>query len=104
MELEDVLFYAIPLGIAAFFLFRFLKYGGFRGALYGSRVVRTVGELELGRKAGATATLRVHVLENGDIVLEQSARALLGASINGIPLSRDHARTVAELLKRAADA
>src|SRR5262245_50208326 len=87
--------------VAAFLLFRFLKYGGMRGMLYGSAVARTVGEVELERKWGITTTLRVHVLENGKVVLEQSSRALLSASLNGNLLSQSEAERLIALLQQA---
>jgi hypothetical protein len=62
--------------IVGYFAFRFFKYGGLRGALYGSTVVRTIGEVQLERFGGATTAFRVHVLENGRILISllQQAR------------------------------
>ena len=97
IELSFVPFAAI----AAYFLYRFVKYGGFRGMIYGSKVARTIGEVELDRSYGVTTTLRVHVLEDEKIVLEQSSRALLSGSISGTPMTPDQADRLADLLRRA---
>lgn len=95
-------FFLIPfVVVVGFFVYRFLKHGGMRGMLYGSGVARTVGEVQLERRRGMTTTLRVHVLENGEVVLEQSSRALLAASINGVPLSSTEADRLIALLKEA---
>ena len=50
---------------------------------------------------GTTTTLRVHVLEDGQIVLEQSSRALLAASMNGTPLTVTEADRLIALLQQA---
>ncbi len=104
MQWDDALFYIPFLAFVAFFLFRLLKHGGLRGAMYGSKVARTIGEIDLGRRSGAHTTLRVHLLENGEVVVEQSMRAMLGASIQGAQMSKEHAKALLTLLKVATDA
>ena len=95
-------FFWVPFAvIAAILLFRILKYGGLRGAIYGAPVARTVGEIELLRKMGSSMMLRVHVLEDGRIVIEQSARAPLAASISGIPLSTTETDRLIAMLQQA---
>lgn len=101
MEALDNFFWVPFAAIGAFILYRFIKYGGFRGALYGSAVVRTVGEVELDRRMGASTTLRVHVLENGQIILEQSSRALVAASVSGMALTAAQAEALSALLQQA---
>lgn len=96
MTILDQFFWLPPVAFAAFFLFRLIKYGGFRGMLYGSTVLRTVGEVELTRTFGLTTSLRVLVLENGKVVLEYS-----GGSNRGIPLSADHTEKLISLLQQA---
>ena len=66
--------FAVVAALLGYFGFRFFKYRGFRGAFYGSRLVRTVGELQLQPFLGISTKLRVHVLEDGRIVLEKSRR------------------------------
>jgi hypothetical protein len=101
MEVLDNYFWVPFAALAAFFLYRILKHGSLRGMLYGSAVARTIGEVDLGRRMGATTTLRIHVLENGQIVLEQSSRAALGASLSGMPLSTAEADRLIALLQQA---
>lgn len=104
MQFPDGLFSLVFAAVVIFFVFRFVKYGGLRGALYGSRIARTIGEVDLGRVAGASTTLRVHLLENGNVVVEQSSRALLGVSLQGVPMSRENAGRLVALLEEAANA
>jgi hypothetical protein len=101
MEVLDNYFWIPFAALAVFFLYRFLKHRSLRGMLYGSAVARTIGEIPLGQRMGATTTLRVHILENGQIVLEQSSRAALGASLSGIPLSAAEADSLVALLQQA---
>ena len=101
MELLDNFFWVPFAVVAAIVLFRVLRHGGLRGALYGSAVAKTIGEIELGRKIGTTMTLRVHVLEDGQIVVEQASRAPFGASLTGIPLNTAQTDQLIALLQRA---
>ncbi len=101
MEIPTSLFLVCFAAFVGYFLFRVFKYGGLRGALFGSAIARTVGELELGRVSGATHTLRVHVLENGKIVLELKSRTMLSASLHGYPMTTDNAGQLVALLQQA---
>jgi hypothetical protein len=85
-EVIDNLFwvpFAVAVPVIAVLLYRLLKHGyrllkhgyrllkhGFHAMIYGSAVARTIGEIDL----SPTTTLRVFVLENDQIVLEQSYR------------------------------
>lgn len=70
MPIPESLFFVIFAGLAGYFVYRYVKYGEFRGALYGSAITRTVGEVELAGSSSTTTTLRVHVLEDRRIILE----------------------------------
>ena len=101
MEIPVPLFFVGFAAIAGYFVFRLIKYGGLRGALYGSAIARTIGEVELSQVSGVKHTLRVHVLENGRIVLEQSSRTMLSASLHGLPMTTDDADRLVSLLQQA---
>lgn len=62
MELWDRVFWVPFAALAAFLVYRWFKFRGLRGMLYGSPVARTIGELELAQAAGDITILRVHVL------------------------------------------
>ena len=101
MPIPENLAFFVIVAVFGYFVFRFFKHGGLRGALYGSPVVKTFGDIQLARFAGATSTLRVHLLEDGRIVLEQSSRAMLAASMRGIPMGPIDADQLIKLLQRA---
>jgi len=71
------------------------------GALYGSAIARTVGEVQLQGSSSATTTLRVHLLEDGRIILEVSSRATMAATLHGYPMTVGNAGELAELLQLA---
>jgi hypothetical protein len=98
---SESLFPLFFLGVVAYFGYRFFKHGGFRGAMYGSAVVKTFGDIQLAPRAGSTTTLRVHLLADGRLVLEQSSRALLAAAVTGIPMERIDVDRLIVLLQQA---
>jgi hypothetical protein len=101
VPIPESLFFLAFGSVVAWFLYRLLKYGGFRGAMYGSRVARTVGELALERRLGASKTLRVHVLEDGRIVLEETTRASLSIAMTGTTMSPAETDRLLGLLQQA---
>lgn len=101
MEIWDRVFWIPFAALAVFFVYRWFKFRGLRGMLYGSAVARTVGEFELAQAAGDVTILRVQVLEDGRIVLEYSTREALGASVGGTPLSTADADRLIALLQQA---
>ena len=101
MPIPESFFPFVFLPMVAYFGYRFFKHGGFRGAMYGSAVVKTFGDIQLVSHAGATTTLRVHLLADGRIVVEQSSRALIAAAVSGIPMQPIDADRLIVLLQQA---
>jgi hypothetical protein len=101
MPIPESLFFVVFAGFVGYFVYRYVKYGGFRGALYGSAIARTVGEVELQGPSSATTTLRVHLLEDGRIILEVSSRATMAATLHGYPMTVGNAGELVELLQQA---
>jgi hypothetical protein len=101
MDLWDRVFWVPFAALAAFLVYRFFKFRGLRGMLYGSPVARTTGEIELAQAAGDVTILRVHVLEDGRVVIEYSTREALGAGVGGMPLSATEADRLIALLQQA---
>ena len=101
MPAPEILFAIVFLTVFGFFIVRFVKYGGLRGALYGGRVVETFGDVEVSRYGSTKTVLRVLLLEDGRIVLEQSSRAVLAASMSGFPMSPSEAERLIQFLQQA---
>src|SRR6516225_5216489 len=78
-------------------VYQVVKNRGFKGAMFGAPVARTVGELDLGRIGGMRTTLRVHILQGRDatspkVGLGLVSKSLTSASMGGIPLTSGQAR------------
>jgi hypothetical protein len=101
MPIPESLFFAVFAIVAGWFIFRFVKYGGLRGALYGSAIARTVGELALDDPGTVRTTLRVHVLEDGRTVLEVSSRTSLSIRMMGYPMTSGNVDELVALLQGA---
>jgi hypothetical protein len=107
MDLQNTLpfiFFALIIG---FFLFRIIKKGGLRGALFGARIKRTVGEVEGKRQGPVGVTLKVHVLDNAPaertVGVEIVAKSFASYQMLPITLSKDDTGKLVELLKSAMD-
>jgi hypothetical protein len=104
MQFFNSWFNLIVIAVFGFFAFRFLIFGSLRGAFYGSRVSRKVGEIDIRQRAGSTTTLRVFQLADGSIVLEKSSHVLFGAPSQAFGINRDSAIKLVALLKEATNA
>jgi hypothetical protein len=69
--------------------------------MYGSAVVKTFGDIQLAPHARTTTMLRVHLLADGHIVVEQSSRALVAAAVSRIPMQPIDADRLIVLLQQA---
>ena len=100
MPISNVAFALVSLAIFGVLIFRVVKYGGVRGMLYGSRIVRTIGEIQLEPRAGSTGVLRVHVLADGRVVVERVSRSRLSSTLNGVPMDRASVAKLIDVLRR----
>jgi hypothetical protein len=104
-----LLFFALLAAIAGSFVYRLVRHGGLRGAMFGARVAQTIGVLELGRRGITRLRLKVHRLEAADsgdpgVAIEVVSTSMAGAGMVPIVLTKEQARTLAALLKDAAGA
>jgi hypothetical protein len=104
----EMIFGAVFVAIIAYFLYRMVRYKGFRGSMFGAEIIRTLGEVE-GRKMGPMRlVLRVHALRSQDapdknVGLEFVAKSLLGYQMTPIALSNTEAMQLVGLLQRAVE-
>ena len=100
-----LLFFAILAAIVGYFLYRVLRHGGFKAALCGARIERTVGEVPGKIPGTSRAVLRVHALRRDGseklIGLEIVAKSLVSYEMTPITLSVDQAQRLASLLENA---
>ena len=102
----DDLFWVAFAGIALFFVFRIVRHGGLKAAMFGAKIERTVGEVQGERQAGVRTQLKVHALSgtSGEraIGIEFVAKSPLSYSMVQITLSPSEAQRLALLLQSAA--
>jgi len=102
----NLVFLAVFGAIAAYFAFRYFKFGGFKAAMFGARIERTVGEAEGSNGKLTTAIVRVHVLDGGPdkrVGLEFVTKSFASYQMVPITLSDTEARDLIRHLQAAVD-
>src|SRR5512139_2933229 len=103
--LFDNLFWLVFFGIAGYFVFRMFRYGGFKAAMFGANIQRTVGEVAGLAHPPVSSVLRVHVLGGGNpdkaVGLEFVAKSFASYQMLPLTLSSSEARRLASLLREA---
>jgi hypothetical protein len=83
-----------------------VRYGGFKAAMFGAKIERTIGEVFGERHGGMRAGVKVHVLTGSAgqraVGIELVAKSPLSYQMIPITLSPSEARDLALLLQRAA--
>jgi hypothetical protein len=101
MDPSNLIVFGVFGAVAAYFAFRFLKFGGLKAAMFGARIERTVGEAE-GSGGGVMKTLvRVHVLDGGAVGLEFVAKSFASYQMIPLTLSESEARDLIRYLQSA---
>jgi len=99
------LFWVIFLGIAGFFVFRMLRYGGFRAAMFGASIQRTVGEVAGLSHPPVSSVLKIHILGGGDpekvVGPEFVAKSFASYQMLPLTLSSSEAEKLVTLLQEA---
>lgn len=99
-------FFVVFFAIVAFIGFRLVKYRGLKGAVFGARVLHTVGELEPPSTMGFMKTrLKIHVLDSDvtdrAIGVEQITSSVGSWQMTGFTLSVAQAQELIGLLQLA---
>ena len=102
----EVVFLVLFIGTLSFFAYRIFRYKGFKGAMFGGEIVRTVGEVEGRNQGPMSCLLKVHVLrtfENPEPVIgvEFVAKSFASYQMMPLSLSRAEATKLASLLTDA---
>ena len=97
----DKLFPLLFWGIVAYFAYRYFRFHGMAGVLFGSKVDRTLGEVEISKKAGVSTVIKIHVLEDKRIAVEEFSKATFSVSVSGYTLDQAQAQKLASLLTRS---
>jgi hypothetical protein len=104
MDILSLLFFAVVAMVVGSLIFRFVKFGGFKAAMFGAPIERTIGEV-LGSSGRMTKiTVRVHILGGRPeraVGLELVARTIASYQMVPVALSEDEARDLLRLLQSA---
>ena len=102
-SVRNVLAWLLPIGIGLYFLYRMSRFGGFKGAMFGSRIRRTIGEVKGAPQTVGSVVLRVHLLEptfpDRAVGLEIVGKSVASYSMLPISLSVDETRHLIRLLQ-----
>ena len=100
-----VFFFGMLAFVVGTFVFKMVKYGGFKAAMFGAPIERTLGEVEGSGSRMITVTVRVHALgghvAGKDIGLEFVAKSFASYQMMPVALSAAEARKLASLLQNA---
>ncbi|WP_148289689.1 hypothetical protein [Ideonella sp. B508-1] len=103
--LTENLFWFFFLGIVGYFIFRMVRYGGFKSAMFGAKIEKTLGEVEGQRQALLSSRLKVHLLEGGPsekaVGIELVAKGVASYQMMPITLSAAEAKRLVSLLQSA---
>lgn len=101
--MEFVFFVPFVLVIGGF-VFKIVKHGGLRAALYGAPLGREIGELPLSGGSVPARVIRVRVLHGTDkqVGIELAAKGPFSYTFQPIAVSRSDARKLSEWLAQAA--
>jgi hypothetical protein len=99
------LFFAMFALVAGSFIFRIIKHGGLKAAMFGAPISRTVGEVQGGGVKFMNITVKVHTLGGGStekaIGLEFVAKSVASYQMMPVTLSATEAKKLATLLQVA---
>ncbi len=103
--LFDYLFFGVFALIIGNFVYRIIKNGGFKAAMFSQRIIRTVGEVSGQKQSLMSTTVKVHALGNGArpqaIGLEFVSKSALSYQMVPTSLSVQEARKLISLLEAA---
>lgn len=104
----EVLFFAVFAAVIGFFAYRMIRHGGFKAAMFGARIDRTIGEVSGEKQGPVGIALKVHILRRDAaeklVGVEFVAKSFASYQMMPITLSASQAQQLASLLNEAVRA
>lgn len=102
----EYIFLAGFIGVLGYFVYRIIRYKGFKGAMFGAEILETFGEVSGSKSGFVSVSLKVHALSGPDALhslvgLEVVARSGLSYQMSPMTLERSEAQKLISLLERA---
>ncbi|MBI2174918.1 MAG: hypothetical protein HYU33_06960 [Candidatus Omnitrophica bacterium] len=106
--LFENLFWVIFVGFALFFGYRILKHKGFKGAMFGARIVNTIGEVSGKSQGPISVLLKVHSLGSDApheilVGIEVVAKSFASWQMMPVTLTASETQQLMSLLERAVN-
>jgi len=98
----EYLIFAVFAFFALSFIYKIIKNGGFKGALFESRINKTIGEVVESGKF-IKSTLKIHQLDNGKTGIELTSKTFGSFQITPLSLTKIETENLISLLKAAND-
>ena len=104
----ETLFYVTFAAVVGFFAYRVVRYGGFKAAMFGAQVERTVGEVSGEKQGSLGITLKVHILRRDPgeklVGMELVAKSFASYQMMPVTLSVAEVQQLVSLLQQAVRA
>jgi hypothetical protein len=104
-EILPTLFFVLFLSFVGYFVFRAFRFGGLKGAMFGARIERSLGEVTAERQGPVGTVVKVHILRRGAdeklVGLEFVAKSIASYGMMPVALQADQASRLAALLQQA---
>ncbi len=96
----EYIFWVIFGTVLIIMVYRVIIKGGLKGAVFGSRIKNTIGEISLSKNMASSRVLRIHKLENGKVAFELSSKAVLAFSMTGFTVNEKQVEQLIEYLNK----
>jgi hypothetical protein len=100
-------FWVVLALVVGSFVWKMVRHGGFRAAMFGSSIERTLGEVAGERSSLHSVTVKIHRLsgasEGKAVGLELVSKSIASYQMVPVTLSAQAARELSELLRTAAE-
>ena len=104
----ETLFFVVFFAIVGYFVYRMIRHGGFKAAMFGARIDRTVGEVNGEKQGPMSIALKVHILRREAaeklIGVELVAKSFASYQMIPVTLSITQAQQLTSLLNDAVRA
>jgi hypothetical protein len=104
MDTFTILFVAVFALIGGWFVFKLLRFGGIKAAMFGASIERTIGEARASSGRIVKGVVKVHVLDGGPdkaVGLEFVATSFASYQMLPVTLSENEARNLIRFLENA---
>ena len=102
----EIIFFGLFFSVVAYFVYSMIRHGGFKGAMFGAKILSSVGEVRSPKRGLMSQKLKVHILDSDDFAersvgLELTSSGPGSWSTTPIKLPNSEVRRLISLLEEA---